>query len=236
MSYRRTRDELMEQLHRQMRFMHVSSKAYDDGQEDEAARLAASLRILFHDTKNQTSLLTELGIRDGLQLVDTVPPIIPDAIMQTRGLVHMAINAESGQYVAPLDNPIGPSRMGRARTPFQTWWESPVQTDRLGAEFSRRSIVLFAAHKEGGAHVDAELTSEWAALIRENSLGWEFHSGDADPEPFGGNVAFASVRQIVWELEATDITSQLDAPMRAGRNDPCPCGSGLKFKRCHGSA
>ena len=20
-----------------------------------------------------------------------------------------------------------------------------------------------------------------------------------------------------------------------GRNDPCPCGSGLKFKRCHGS-
>jgi uncharacterized protein YecA (UPF0149 family) len=21
-----------------------------------------------------------------------------------------------------------------------------------------------------------------------------------------------------------------------GRNDPCPCGSGQKFKRCHGSA
>jgi hypothetical protein len=21
----------------------------------------------------------------------------------------------------------------------------------------------------------------------------------------------------------------------AGRNDPCPCGSGLKFKRCHGA-
>ena len=23
--------------------------------------------------------------------------------------------------------------------------------------------------------------------------------------------------------------------MKAGRNDPCPCGSGLKFKRCHGA-
>ena len=22
--------------------------------------------------------------------------------------------------------------------------------------------------------------------------------------------------------------------MRAGRNDPCPCGSGKKFKQCHG--
>jgi preprotein translocase subunit SecA len=21
-----------------------------------------------------------------------------------------------------------------------------------------------------------------------------------------------------------------------GRNDPCPCGSGKKFKKCHGSA
>jgi tetratricopeptide (TPR) repeat protein len=25
------------------------------------------------------------------------------------------------------------------------------------------------------------------------------------------------------------------APMSAGRNDPCPCGSGKKFKQCHGS-
>lgn len=23
---------------------------------------------------------------------------------------------------------------------------------------------------------------------------------------------------------------------KVGRNDPCPCGSGLKFKRCHGGA
>jgi preprotein translocase subunit SecA len=22
----------------------------------------------------------------------------------------------------------------------------------------------------------------------------------------------------------------------AGRNDPCPCGSGKKFKKCHGAA
>ncbi|GAB4344014.1 MAG: anaerobic sulfatase maturase [Candidatus Abyssubacteria bacterium] len=25
-------------------------------------------------------------------------------------------------------------------------------------------------------------------------------------------------------------------PAKVGRNDPCPCGSGLKFKRCHGRA
>jgi hypothetical protein len=28
--------------------------------------------------------------------------------------------------------------------------------------------------------------------------------------------------------------SERPQPMKAGRNDPCPCGSGEKFKRCHG--
>jgi uncharacterized protein len=42
--------------------------------------------------------------------------------------------------------------------------------------------------------------------------------------------------------EAADIMAVLaheeapftDALNRAGRNDPCPCGSGAKVKRCHG--
>ena len=25
-------------------------------------------------------------------------------------------------------------------------------------------------------------------------------------------------------------------PNKVGRNDPCPCGSGKKYKQCHGSA
>lgn len=34
---------------------------------------------------------------------------------------------------------------------------------------------------------------------------------------------------------ATLITRPLAAPVsRVGRNEPCPCGSGLKYKRCHG--
>ena len=37
---------------------------------------------------------------------------------------------------------------------------------------------------------------------------------------------------------ARDTRQQVREPIRAdktpGRNDPCPCGSGLKFKNCHG--
>ena len=35
--------------------------------------------------------------------------------------------------------------------------------------------------------------------------------------------------------ELMRVLAKEDAFARAGRNDPCPCGSGLKFKRCHGS-
>ena len=37
---------------------------------------------------------------------------------------------------------------------------------------------------------------------------------------------------------ATDTRERRSEPVRvekkAGRNDPCPCGSGKKFKSCHG--
>tara|TARA_Y100001970_G_scaffold225688_1_gene278740 strand:- start:18814 stop:21357 length:2544 start_codon:yes stop_codon:yes gene_type:complete len=31
-----------------------------------------------------------------------------------------------------------------------------------------------------------------------------------------------------------NIVNQLNIPDKIGRNSPCPCGSGLKFKKCHG--
>ncbi|MNR68481.1 preprotein translocase subunit SecA [compost metagenome] len=36
-------------------------------------------------------------------------------------------------------------------------------------------------------------------------------------------------------VRADEAAAEDGAPMvRVGRNDPCPCGSGLKFKQCHG--
>jgi preprotein translocase subunit SecA len=33
---------------------------------------------------------------------------------------------------------------------------------------------------------------------------------------------------------ASKVGVALPTAQRAGRNDPCPCGSGKKYKRCHG--
>jgi hypothetical protein len=45
-------------------------------------------------------------------------------------------------------------------------------------------------------------------------------------------------RQPTEEHRLSPTASQAPEPPalgRVGRNDPCPCGSGQKFKRCHGA-
>jgi uncharacterized protein len=45
----------------------------------------------------------------------------------------------------------------------------------------------------------------------------------------------ALLRQGRAPTEVMPKQRQPTAPTKAGRNDPCPCGSGLKYKKCHGA-
>ena len=55
------------------------------------------------------------------------------------------------------------------------------------------------------------------------------HPGEEEvaPGPVGGSLDEARAL-------AAERPAQRAAP-KIGRNDPCPCGSGKKFKQCHGS-
>ena len=44
----------------------------------------------------------------------------------------------------------------------------------------------------------------------------------------------AAAPQAAQEIELPKVTVRRELP-KVGRNDPCPCGSGKKFKHCHGS-
>ena len=61
--------------------------------------------------------------------------------------------------------------------------------------------------------------------------GWKafFHHID-----FPMQIIAGLIRRGYPASEVMKILSLEDAFVRAGRNDPCPCGSGKKFKRCHG--
>ena len=73
-----------------------------------------------------------------------------------------------------------------------------------------KAFVSFEAQFAQGDEVQRH--REKSLFERENGE-WRFVTGD----------------------ELKNPTVRYEAP-RPGRNDPCPCGSGKKYKKCHGSA
>jgi preprotein translocase subunit SecA len=48
------------------------------------------------------------------------------------------------------------------------------------------------------------------------------------------NVTYTHPNEDGSVSEEADPATQAEAMARVGRNDPCPCGSGKKYKLCHG--
>jgi len=125
--------------------------------------------------------------------------------------------------------------------------------DKDGSETSRRDLILAVANTDGGTHVDPVLDDKYANLSRRNSLAWR-SSGPRGDAPLEGPEK-AAVRQIAHEVLKSlnptmpsmkpkvkgvifpgNIVAEIKQPPlpKVGRNDPCPCDSGKKYKRCHG--
>ena len=55
-------------------------------------------------------------------------------------------------------------------------------------------------------------------------------------ESGGGTAAAAAGTDGADGADGDEVRPQRRAEPKVGRNDPCPCGSGKKYKKCHGSA
>lgn len=252
-----SQSDLEAQLTRQLYFLESSSASFDDGFEDEAFRMATTLRVLVHDTPNSSSLLGQLG-KKGIKFSDTAIPFDEDNLLAHSGLVFTHFGDHGARYVARLDDV--PSTFQRD---FDEWWTAPVFKDGKGRVLTRKDVVLIAANQDGGAHVDPKLDETYFELTRANSLGWVASDG-INVTPFDGPER-AALRQIAHEMmktlrpdfkqmpvhasgvmvggfsfkkvdEKATTTAQISggAVPKVGRNEPCPCGSGIKYKKCHG--
>jgi hypothetical protein len=153
-------------------------------------------------TRTLRSLLAQLGEKDRLQFLDTAERINPrNLVVSAPGLVVMHFDPQrGGRYIAPLDEKLH----GHVHPPskFGPWWTLKILRDQDGATWSRRSLVLTLANKEGGAHVDPDLTPAYESLAAKNGLDYHFGNGDV-LMPFSGNVVAASVRQVAHEVVRT---------------------------------
>lgn len=246
-----TESELERHLADHIGFLRSSADAYDNGQDGEAKRLAVSLRVLCHDSKASHSLLGQLD-RLSASFLSTALPHEQGNLSTHGGLVMVAADGAQSRYVAMLDD-VPYKRWLR----FEDWWNEVVFVDDRRESLSRKQLVLAVANQDGGAHVDPALDDTYARLARHNSLGWVVSTGTGtQPIP---KAERAAIRQIAHEALKTLVPSYRKKPVEkaqmffggamihdgptvpplppiatVGRNDPCPCGSGRKFKKCHG--
>ncbi|MBI5869513.1 MAG: SEC-C domain-containing protein [Actinobacteria bacterium] len=222
--------ELQDHLVEQIQLTEASASSYDDGVEAQAKQLAVRIRVLVHDTKSSKSLLGQLGLKDCLLFYDTDPGLIPGNTASHAGLVAQSIrigpDGDEIKYVPILDDS---EFSDEYLLGFEKWWNKVVIKDKNEISFTRRELVLDIANTDGGAHVDGALRKEYDDLSRGNSTGWVAFDSNNERPLLG--VELASIRKIAEEL-LQSLRSRKFNPAKVGRNDPCPCGSGAKFKRC----
>jgi preprotein translocase subunit SecA len=84
-----------------------------------------------------------------------------------------------------------------------------------------------------------EVSPEDAELAHQESEGLIYDSGSPAGIPAAAGNGGSSTSTFTPSAGGGSSSSTARATNGAaaiGRNDPCPCGSGLKYKRCHGRA
>jgi SEC-C motif-containing protein len=111
-------------------------------------------------------------------------------------------------------------------------------TDDAGKDVDRKSTEAWSKHSkwqgleiistEAGGPNDEKGIVEFVARYKVKNVAIE-HRERAKFEKQNGKWFFAEGEQIAGP------PVKHEGP-RVGRNDPCPCGSGKKYKKCHGQA
>jgi hypothetical protein len=157
--------DFQKQLEKQIGFLDRSCKAYDLGYIDESIRIATVIRVLIHDTAKSRSLLRHLNATN-VDLVSTVEPKqYAEGVYSAFAMGSYTLSNTGSRWLPFLE-----SSQFKISLPVSVWWTQAVYSN-FRYKLSRRDIVLAAANKDGGAHVDRDLTPAYAALAEIGSLG-----------------------------------------------------------------
>ncbi len=199
MNISQTQEELEQHLKDQLSFLKSSCLTFDAGFENEARRIAISLRILLSDTKNSKSLLTILELKQKLSFYTwrSEERKKQDRINREKGLVqHFGIG------IATLFFPGGAKYVPHFATveyfkvSFEEWWSEVIF---IIGEFilTRGEIILSVADKDGGAHVDKQLKEGYFRFSRNQNV----KASQGEVEFKLNSPAYVAVRQFAYEVE-----------------------------------
>jgi hypothetical protein len=143
-------------LREQIEFLRRSAEAFDAGKTAEAVRIGSALRVIFHTTRNSSSLLSHLNAT-GIRIRSKAPPDNP-SLLYGWGLATVRMSAVTADF-QPIIEPKDTDAMVEA----SVWWEEKFACMN-GVNYTRRSVVLWTVDKDGGAHVDKNVPPDFVQL------------------------------------------------------------------------
>lgn len=217
--------ELVEALRSQYRFLVRSAKAFDEGAEDEALRLAVSCRVLFRESGGK-SLMQQLGASKTIKLPDTAILHERTGPIRNFQLIGTDEDGNEGTVLASGDDPPGgltdpadgrdggmrwtaslDTRMeGASWINLSEWLAADAVRGSSGVIHSRSDFIRVLANQEGGAHIDSTVEADYAEL-RSDTLGVAVGTVPSAPVTSTNEM----LEGIVWELPETNV---VEASMR----------------------
>ncbi len=203
----KTPDELRRNFRHAFEALELSSKAYDEGHKGEAARLAGVIYVYVHDYgRNNVSLLTHVG-RKSIPFCNTARPINPRNKLTEAPLTLLNLSSAPPSEAA-LNEEVYVPRLGQPTNvtepelKFTAWWEAGILKDKKNRILTRKNLITFMRHNEGGGHVSGTFDEYFAGLRRENTGGWSIvRNAQAVAPAYGPE--YASTRQIAYEVRET---------------------------------
>lgn len=168
----RSKEDALLKLKEQMDFLLASVSSFYGGQFAESVRIATTIRVLVHETKNSKPLLSQVR-SNGLEL-----QISEHIVNAPTGdeVFSFVVGARIGRgpEIAPS---VDLSSSHRTMSTIGAWWNRtvfvfPFNGNRVVC--SRKKIILTLANKEGGAHVDPEEDADYRRLLTNESLTFRY--------------------------------------------------------------
>ena len=82
-------------------------------------------------------------------------------------------------------------------------------------------------------HFQFQLGEDFSLIEGRAEVGWRRRQSEGPNKLPGMGVKFLQLDAASQKIVKAVVKRKA---AKVGRNDPCPCGSGKKFKLCHGSS
>lgn len=187
-------------------YTDAADRLFSEWRNEEYTRLVNEVKMSgHHETADEVFLLYDMHESDADNFIDIFNRVKRETLRD--GKFHNAA--------------IFSSRTRRGIT-FVSYPKSPSHIEEQAFQEKFRALAIAQKHKKR--------SGEWLGLAsREGSLRavdavW-YSKEPWQPDPTLDNL----VEPLMDPRKAVNADGR-----RVGRNEPCPCGSGLKFKKCHG--